>query len=151
MKNWLRRVVPDLFLATVLALLVTLAIQHLDRSEVERIRDDALVAAAEGLTLDERIDVVGGSIRRSTFFHLPILIAVASAVVGLVCRNRSWAWLTAIGAVLPALGMGAAFFIDRPLPASALLALYTALATAMALIGAFLRRKWLPATVRAKS
>jgi hypothetical protein len=150
MKNWLRRVVPDLFLAAVVALLVTLAIQHLDKSEVERIQDDAQIAADEGLTLDERIDVVGGSIRRSTFFHLPILIAVASAVVGLVCRNRNWAWLTAIGAVLPALGMGVAFFIDRPVPASTLLALYAALATAMALAGVYFRRRWLPATIPAK-
>jgi len=151
MKNWIRRVVPDLFLAAVVALLVTFAIQHLDKAEVERIRDDAQVASEEGLTLDERIEVVGGSIQRSTLIHLPILIAVAGAVVGLGCRNRSWAWLTSIGAALPALSMGVAFFIDRPIPASVLATLYTSLAIAMALIGGVVRRKFFPATVPVKN
>jgi hypothetical protein len=151
MKDWLRRVVPDLFLAAVVALLVTFAVQHLDKTEVERIREDAQVASEEGLTRDERIDVVGGSIRRSTLFHLPILIAVAGAVVGLGCRNRSWASLTAVGAALPALSMGVAFFIDRPIPASVLATLYASLAIAMASIGGVVRRKIFPATVCAKN
>ena len=144
MKDWLRRVVPDLFLAAVVALLVTLAIQHLENGEVERIQREAQVAADEGLTLDERIEVVGNSIRRSTVFHLPLIVAVAGISVGLVCQNRRWAWLTAFGAILPALLMGAAFFIDRPFPAGILATFYTALAISMAIATCTLRRRWLP-------
>jgi hypothetical protein len=94
-------VVPDLFLAAVVALLVTMAIRQLDGAEVARIQLDARAAADNGLTLDERIDVYDGSIRRSTLFQLPALIALSGALVGLTCRNRRWAWLTAIGSVLP--------------------------------------------------
>lgn len=144
MMAWLRSVVPDLFLAAVVALLVTLAMQHLDGAEVERIRTDSQVAARDGLTLDERIEVVGGSIRRTTLFQLPALIAVSGIMVGLLCRRRRWAWLTAIGSVVPALIMGVAFFIDQPVPASALVAAYAALAVSMALAGSVLRQSLLP-------
>jgi len=147
MKSWIRSVVPDLCLAAVVALLVTVAMQHLDGAEIERIRTDAQIAAEDGLTLDERIDVYDGSIRRSTLFHLPVLIAISGVVVGLACRNRRWAWLTAIGSILPALIMGVAFFVDRPFPASFLIAAYTALAIAMALAGSALRQKLRPAVV----
>ena len=116
MKSWIRSVVPDLCLAAVVALLMTVAMQHLDGAEIERIRTDAQIAAEDGLTLDERIDVYDGSIRRSTLFNLPVLIAISGVVVGLACRNRRWAWLTAIGSILPALIMGVAFFVDRPFP-----------------------------------
>jgi hypothetical protein len=91
--------------------------------------------------------VYDGSIRRSTLFQLPALIALSGALVGLTCRNRRWAWLTAIGSVLPALIMGVAFFVDRPFPAGALLTVYTALAISMALAGSALRQKLLPAMV----
>jgi hypothetical protein len=147
MKKWLRSVVPDLFLAAVVALLVTMAIRQLDGAEVARIQLDARAAADNGLTLDERIDVYDGSIRRSTLFQLPALIALSGALVGLTCRNRRWAWLTAIGSVLPALIMGVAFFVDRPLPATFLITAYTALAISMALAGSALRQKLLPAKV----
>lgn len=147
LKDWLRSVVPDLFLASVVALLVTFAMQHLDGAETDRIRSDSQAAAADGLTLDERFDVVDGSIRRSTLLHLPALVALSGIVVGLACRNRRWAWLTAIGSVLPALIMGIAFFIDRPLPASALTAAYAALAVTTALAGSMLRQRLLPAGI----
>ena len=147
MKKWLRSVVPDLFLAAVVALLVTVAMNQLDGNETVRIREDARTAAKDGLTLDERIDVLGGSIRRSTLLHLPVLIALSGVVVGLACRNRRWAWLTAFGAILPALIMGVAFFIDRPIPAGALATVYTALGVTMALAGSALRRKLLPAKI----
>ena len=145
MKMWLRKVVPDLFLAAEVALLVTLAMQQLDVNETKRIQTDARAAAQDGLTLDERIDVYGGSIRRSTLLHLPALIALSGALVGLMCRNRRWAWLTAIGSVIPALIMGVAFFIDRPVPASALITAYTALAVAMSMAGLAVRRRLMPA------
>ena len=141
MKNWLRKVVPDLFLAAMVALLVTVAMQQLDDTEAQRIRTDAQSASEDGLTLDERIDVVGGSIRRSTLFQLPMLIALSGTVVGLTCRNRRWAWLTAIGSVLPAMIMGVAFFVDRLVPASALVTAYTVLAVSMAMMGSALRQK----------
>ena len=147
MKKWLRKVVPDLFLAAVVALLVTMAVQQLDDTETRRIQTDAQMAAEGGLTLDERIDVIGGSIRRSTLFHLPMLIALSGMVVGVACRNRRWAWLTAIGSVLPAMIMGVAFVIDRPVPASVLVTAYTALAISMALAGSALRQMLLPAKV----
>jgi hypothetical protein len=148
-KNWLRKVVPDLFLAAVVALLVTLAMNQLDGTETERIRSDARVAAEDGLTLDERIDVLGGSIRRSTYIHLPILIALSGAVVGLTCRNRRWVGLTAIGSVIPALIMGVAFFIDRPVPASILMTVYMVLAVAMATAASAVRRRLLPVRIPA--
>jgi hypothetical protein len=146
-KSWLRSVVPDLFLAAVVALLVTLAMGYFDGAESRRIRADARAAAKDGLTLDERIEVVGGSIRRSTLVELPILVALAGAAVGLACRNRRWAWLTAVGAILPALVMGIAFFIDRPIPAGTLAAAYTTLGVATALAGGAVRKKLMPAPV----
>ena len=146
-KIWIRRVVPDLFLAAVVALVVTLAMQHLDIAEGDRIRTEARAAAEDGLTLDERIDVFDGSIRRSTLLHLPLLIALSGVVVGLTCRNRRWAWLTAIGSVLPALIMGVAFFVDRPFPAGALVFGYVALAVSMTTAGATLRRRLLPVKI----
>ncbi len=147
MKKWLRSVVPDLFLAAVVALLVTVAMNQLDGSETQQIRADARVAAEDGLTLDERIDVYDDSIRRSTLLHLPALIALSGIIVGLACRNRRWAWLTAIGSILPALIMGIAFFIDRPIPAGVLVTTYVSLAVSMAVVGAALRQKLLPAEV----
>jgi hypothetical protein len=147
MKNWLRKVVPDLFLAAVMALLVTMAMNQLDGVEAVRIRNDERDAASDGLTLDERIDAVGSSMRRSTLLHLPALVALSGAIIGLACRNRHWAWLTAIGAVLPALIMGVAFFVDSPIPAGILVTAYTAIAVAMAIAGTLLRRKLLPAKV----
>jgi hypothetical protein len=146
MKKWLRSVVPDLFLAAVVALLVTLAMNQLDGAETVRIRADARAAADDGLTLDERIEVFDSSIRRSTLLHLPVLIALGGVFVGLACRNRRWAWLTAIASILPALIMGAAFFVDRPLPASFLVTAYSVLAVSMALAGSALRQQLLPAS-----
>ena len=150
MMKWLRSVVPDLFLAAVVALLVTLAMNQLDGAETVRIRADARAAAENGLTLNERIDVFDNSIRRSTLLHLPVLIALGGIVVGLACRNRRWAWLTAIASILPALIMGAAFFFDRPLPASFLVTAYSVLAVSMALAASALRQQLLPARVPRK-
>jgi hypothetical protein len=148
MNIWLRKVVPDLFLAAVVALLVMVAIQQLEGVEAARMRSETHVASEDGLTLDERIDVVGGSIRRSALLHLPGLVALGGALVGLLCRNRRWAWLTAIGSVIPALIMGVAFFVDRPIPASVLVTAYMALAVAMATAGTTLRRKLMPVKVK---
>ncbi len=147
MMNWLRRVVPDLFLAAVVALLVTMAMHQLDGAETARIQSDKQAAATDGLTLDERIDVLDASMRRSTLFHMPALIALSGILVGLTCRNRSWAWLTAIGSVLPALIMGVGFVIDRPIPAIVLVTAYTTLVVLMAAAGVALRRKLTPAKV----
>ena len=147
MKKWIRSVVPDLFLAAVVALLVTVAMNQLDGTETVRIREDARVAAEDGLTLDERIDVLGASIRRSTFLHLPALIALSGVIVGLACRNRRWAWLTAIAAVLPALIMGIGYFVDRPVFASFLVTAYLALAFLTALVGSALRQRLAAARV----
>jgi hypothetical protein len=141
MKKWLRSVVPDLFLAAVVALLVTVAMNQLDGTETQRIRTDARAAAEDGLTLDERIDVLGESIRRSTLLHLPALIALSGVIVGLACRNRRWAWLTAVGAVLPALIMGIGYFVDRPIFAGLLITGYVALAFLTALVGTALRQR----------
>jgi hypothetical protein len=145
MKKWLRSVVPDLFLAAVVALLVTVAMNQLDGTETLRIHADARVAAEDGLTLDERIDVLGGSIRRSTLLHFPALIAFSGVIVGLACRNRRWAWLTTLGSILPALIMGVAFFVDRLFPAVVLVTSYSAIAVLMALVGTALRQRLAPA------
>ncbi len=147
MKKWLRSVVPDLFLAAVVALFVTLAMNQLDGTETVRIRTDTRAAAEDGLTLGERINIFDGSIRRSTLFHLPALVALSGVVVGLTCRNRRWAWLTAIGSILPAVIMGVAFFVDRPFSASFLVTAYVALAFLMALTGSALRQRLVAARV----
>jgi hypothetical protein len=141
MMNWLRRVVPDLFLAAVVALLVTLAIKYLDGTEVTRVQSDTVIAAEDGLTLDEHIEVLDGSIRRSTLVHLPFLVALSGGVVGLACRNRRWVWLTAIGSIIPALIMGVAYFIDRPIPAGTLISAYTVLAITTAFAASALRQR----------
>jgi hypothetical protein len=148
MKSWLRSVVPDLFLAAVVALLVTLAVQYFDGAEVQRNRTDLQAASENGLTVDERIEVLDSSIRRSTLIQLPCLIALAGVLVGLTCRNRRWAWLTAIGAALPALIMGIAFFIDRPIPAGALTVTYMSLAIATAMTSSAVRHTVLTAWAR---
>jgi len=147
MKSWLRKVVPDLFLAAVVALLVTMAMHQLDGVEAVRIESDKKAAASDGLTLDERSDALDASMRRSTLLHIPALVGISGILVGLVCRNRGWAWLTAIGSVLPALIMGVAFFVDQPIPAVVLVTAYSALATSMAAAGSMLRRKLAPAKI----
>jgi hypothetical protein len=128
---------------------VTLAMNQLDGTETERIRSDARIAAEDGYTIDERFDVFDRSIRRSTLLHLPLLVALSGVVVGLLCRNRGWAWLTAIGSVIPALIMGVAFFIDRPVPASILMTVYMVLAVVMATAASAVRRRLLPVRIPA--
>ncbi|MBD3856615.1 MAG: hypothetical protein IFK92_08850 [Acidobacteria bacterium] len=78
---------------------------------------------------------------------MPALIALSGVVVGLTCRNRRWAWLTAIGSILPAVIMGVAFFADRPLPASFLVTAYSTLAVLMALAGSAFRQRFALARV----
>jgi hypothetical protein len=114
MYAWIRRVTPDLFLAAVVALLITLALNHMEKVETRRMGAEAAVAAADGFSLDERISVVGSSIRRATRVYIPILVALGGAVVGLVCRLRRWAWLTALLAIIPAILTGGSFYIDVP-------------------------------------
>ena len=144
--KWLRKVVPDLFLAAVIALLITLAMNQLDAIETLRIKADAQVAAADGLTLDERIEVLGDSMRRSTLFHLPSLIALGGIIAGFASRIQRWAWLTAIGSVIPALIMGYAFFIDRFVAAALLVTGYAFLAVATSVAGTVLRQRLFPDT-----
>jgi len=129
MKDWLRRVTPDLFLAAVIALVITMAVQKL-------------------LTIDERIEVLDESIRRSTMLYLPALAGFGGAAVGLASRRRRWAWLTAIGAVIPALLMGAGFFIDTPLPGSMATAAYLLIAVSLATAGVAVMDRLLPEKVQ---
>jgi hypothetical protein len=145
MINWLRRVPPDLFLAAVVALLITLALDKLDKVESDRINGGVRWAARDGLTIDERIGVFEQSIRRSIFFHQPVLVAGAAIIVGFICRNRRWAWLTAILAIIPALLMGAGFLVDSPLPGSALMAVYVTLGVVLASLSVVVRNRLVPA------
>jgi len=145
MIDWLRRITPDLFLAAVVALLITLALAQLDRIESDRIVGSVRWAAHEGLTVDERLGVFERSIRRSIFIHQPILVAVGAICVGLVCRNRQWAWLTAVLAVIPALLIGGGFFIDAPVAGFVLLASYVAIAVILASGGVAVRERLAPA------
>ncbi len=126
--EWLRRIVPDLFLAAVVALLVTFVANYFEGTETRRINDDLRAASGGGLTLDEHVDVLAGSIRRSALLHLPLLAVGGGAAVGLACRNRRWAWLTAVGAVAPTLLWVAALFIDRPVAAATLAGAYVTIA-----------------------
>lgn len=145
MIKWLRRVTPDLFLAAIVALLITLALARLDVVENERIIGSVRWAAHEGLTIDERLGVYERSIRRSIFVHQPVLVAVAAVCVGFFCRRRRWAWLTAILAIVPALVMGAGYLLDTPLIGSLLLASYVALAIFLASVSVGVRNRLVPA------
>ncbi len=145
MINWLRRVTPDLFLAAVVALLITLALSQLDKVESDRIVGSVRWAAHEGLTVDERLGVYERSIRRSILVHQPLLVASAAICVGFFCRNRRWAWLTAILSIIPALLMGAGFLLDTPLTGSILLASYLAIAALLASLSVGVRNRILPA------
>jgi hypothetical protein len=143
MYAWLRRVTPDLFIAAVVALLLTLALHQLEAYERQRIIADATVAASdsEGLSLDERIEVVGDSIHRSTRLYIPLLIAVGGAAVGLACRLKRWAWLTSLLAVIPALLNGASFYIDLPLRVGLLMSAYGMVAITVAQLSVAVRSR----------
>ncbi len=145
MMNWLRRVTPDLFLAAVVALLMTVALDKLDKVESERIVGSVRWAAQDGLTIDERIGVFERSIRRSIFVHQPILVAGAAIIVGFICRNRGWAWLTATLAIIPALLMGAGFLLDARFAGSVLIGSYIALAVFLASLSVAVRNRFVPA------
>ena len=132
MNEWLRRVIPDILLAAVVALVITVALNTLDAIEKQKINDAAQILAGDGLTIDERIDILDESIRRSTLLYLPALAGLGGAAVGLVSRRRRWAWLTAIGAIVPALLMGAGFFVDTPLPGSMATVIYIVIAVSLA-------------------
>lgn len=148
MYAWIRRVTPDLFLAAVIALLITVAQNKLDVIESQRIVDGVRSVAHDGLTFDERIGEFRSSIRRSTLVYLPILVSVAAVLVGLICRNRGWAWLTTLLAIIPALLMGISFFIDTPVPAFILVSYYVGLAISLATISVFLRNRFIPVEIR---
>jgi hypothetical protein len=143
MKDWLRRITPDLFLAAVVALVIMVAVHKLDAVEDQRISADA-----QTLTIDERIDVLDDSIRRSTMLYLPALAGFGGVAVGLASRRRRWAWLTAIGAIIPALLMGAGFFIDTPLPGGVATATYILIAVSLATVEVAVRNRFLPEKVR---
>jgi len=147
MKDWLRRITPDLFLAAVVALVIMVAVHTLDAVEDQRIKADAKILAGDGLTIDERINVLDDSIRRSTMLYLPVLAGFGGVAVGLGSRRRRWAWLTAIGAIIPALLMGAGFFIDTPLPGSVATATYILIAVSLATTGVAVRNRLQPEKV----
>jgi len=147
MINWLRRVTPDLFLAAVVALLITIAVDRLDKVESERIVGGVRWAAHDGLTIDERIGVFEQSIRRSIFVHQPVLVAGAAIIVGFFCRNRRWAWLTTILAIVPALLMGAGFLVDTPSAGLLLMTAYVTLAVILASLSVIVRNRLVPAAV----
>ena len=143
MNEWLRRVTPDLFLAAVVALVITVALHTLDAVEKQKINGAAQALAGDGLTIDERIDILDESIRRSTLVYLPALAGLGGAAVGLANRRRRWAWLTAIGAIIPALLMGAAFFVDTPLPGGLAAAIYMLIAVSLATAVVTMRDRFL--------
>lgn len=143
MNEWLRRVIPDILLAAVVALVITVALNTLDAIEKQKIDDAAQILAGDGLTIDERIDILDESIRRSTLLYLPVLAGLGGAAVGLVSRRRRWAWLTAIGAIVPALLMGAGFFVDTPLPGGMAMVFYIVIAVSLATAVVAMRDKFL--------
>lgn len=143
MNEWLRRVIPDILLAAVVALVITVALHTLDTIEKQKINDAAQILAGDGLTIDERIDILDESIRRSTLLYLPALAGLGGAAVGLVSRRRRWAWLTAIGAIVPALLMGAGFFVDTPLPGGMATVIYIVIAVSLATAVVAMRDKFL--------
>lgn len=148
MMKWLRRVTPDLFLAAVIALLVTLILYKLDAVEDQRIIAEVRFVAHDGLTVDERLEVFKRSIRRSIFVYQPLLVASAAVIVGFFCRNRNWAWLTAVLAAIPAFLMGISFFVDTPGPGSAVVATYLGISVLLSLTAVGVRNRVASATAR---
>jgi hypothetical protein len=148
MIAWLRRVTPDLFLAAVVALLITLGLNALDGVEQRRIADDLRRASVDGVSFDERLEAIERSIARSAFLHVPLLVAGASVVTASACRNRRWAWLTSLLAVVPSLLIGGSFFVDLPVTGSAVLAAYVALSIVSAHAAVAFRAPLLPAPDR---
>lgn len=138
--SWLRRVAPDLLIAACAALAIMAVIHQLEAREQTRMVAEIRSAAVDGLTLDERLGAYESSIGRSVRLQLPLLAVAGGLVVGAGCRQRRWAWLTAIAAALPALAMGVAYFIDRPAPAAAVTAAYALCAAIPASAVARLRR-----------
>ena len=61
----------------------------------------------------------------------------------MVSRRRRWAWLTAIGAIVPALLMGASFFVDTPLPGGMATVIYIVIAVSLATAVVAMRDKFL--------
>jgi hypothetical protein len=76
--------------------------------------------------------------------YLPALAGFGGVAVGLGSRRRRWAWLTAIGAIIPALLMGAGFFIDTPLPGGVATATYILIAVSLATAGVAVRNRLQP-------
>ena len=144
MINWLRRVTHDLFLAAVVALLMTLALNYLDRIESERIVGSVRWAARDGLTLDERMGVFERSVHRSLFVYQPVLVAVAAICVGFFCRRRRWAWLTATLSIIPVLLMGAGFLIDTPFFGTIVIVSYFAQVVFLASLSLAVRNRLVP-------
>ncbi len=132
MYGWIRSVTPDLFLAALVALLITLALHKMEGYEKKRIAAETYEASEGGLTFDEAIQVVGDSIRRSTRFYIPLLIVLGGAGVGLACRHRRWAWLTTGLAIIPAILTGVSFYLDTPASGGALTLTYLLLAAFVA-------------------
>jgi hypothetical protein len=151
MYQWLRRVTPDLFLAALVALGITIALHTLDKIEDQRIVTEVRWEAHDGLTIDERLGAFDSSIRRSVLVHMPFLVLAASVVVGLACRRRRWAWLTATLAVIPTLLMGASFFIDVPLAGSGVIASYLLLTVTVSSGTVAVRNQVVPAPPAADS
>lgn len=140
----LRRVVPDLLLATVVALLLTMAADYFEHIESTRIQRDLSHAAAGGVTLDEHVDALAASVRRSSLLHLPLLAGAGGALVGLGCRSRRWAPLTALGAATPTFIWLVALLVDRPVLAGGGVALYGAAAVLAAVAGVTARSRLRP-------
>jgi hypothetical protein len=95
------------------------------------------------LTLDERLGVYESSLRRSLYLHIPLLVAVTSLLTSLLCHNRSWAWLTSILAVIPALLMGMSYVIDLPVIRAVIVATYAALSIGVTMLTILMRDRFL--------
>ena len=147
MNKWLRRVLPDIFLAACVALLLTVVMNELDTYEANQIVAEVRWAADGGLTLDERLGAFERSIRRSTLMYIPGLVAMAGLLVALICRNRRRAWLTSILAVIPAVLIGASFLIDRPVWAAGLVAVYAGITVSVAATVVAVRNRLNPVVV----
>jgi hypothetical protein len=68
---------------------------------------------------------------------------MASLLTSLLCRNRGWAWLTSILAVIPALLTGLSYVIDLPVIAAVVVAAYATLSIAVATLTIVLRNRFL--------
>lgn len=144
--SWLRRILPDLVLVTVVALAVTVGVHYQERREsawitARMLEVDRNPPAGFVPGISARIEVLEASMVRTMVRDLPALVLAAGFLTGgLRRRGRRHAWAWGVGAGLPATLMAIGFVIDNPLAVGVVVVAYAAAGAGAATAGAGVRR-----------